>query len=40
MDILGGVFARAAHNDVLAVLVPFEDRSWTNAEPAADFSGN
>lgn len=40
MDVFGRIAARAPDDDLLAVLVPFEDGAGTDAEPAPDLGGN
>ena len=40
VQILGRVTARPSNHDVVAVLIPLQDRSRANAEPSPDFQGN
>ncbi len=39
MDILGSEPASAPYNDLIAVLVPFEDRPRADTKLAADING-
>ncbi len=36
VDVLGGISATAPHHDLIAVFVPFEDGTWTNAKYPAN----
>ena len=40
MDVFGRVTSRLADDDSIAVLIPFEDRARTDAEPTANFRRN
>lgn len=40
MDLLRCIAARLSDDDSIAVIVPFENRPWTDAQSLPDFGGN
>src|SRR5271165_98946 len=40
VDVERGKAARAPHDDVIAVFIPFQDRAWTNAQFPANAGGD